>query len=171
MRRVLAPVKCNLAEAPPALAYRIEATAAGVPRIAWEGATGHTADGLLSRPVEPEARAARVEAAEFLRAALAAGPRPAREVLAEARAAGLAEKTLRRAKDRLGVRAQRVSETGTAIGSGRWEWALPQGVSQDRSAEGAGQDAWSDQDGQDGQDGQDFQITERGHLDCAERTV
>jgi hypothetical protein len=74
--------------------------------------------------VEPEARAARVEAAEFLRAALAAGPRPAREVLAEGSAAGITPRTLRRARQASGVEARRVAEPGAARGTGRWEWVL-----------------------------------------------
>ena len=58
------------------------------------------------------------EARDFLRQALADGPRPASEVKEEAKAAGIAEETLKRA--RRGVAAS-IRERG---GHNRWLWAL-----------------------------------------------
>lgn len=48
-QRVLASTKCNLAEAPPALAYSIETTEQGQPVIAWHGEAGIRADDLVAR--------------------------------------------------------------------------------------------------------------------------
>ncbi len=61
------------------------------------------------------------EAREFLLAALGDGPRPARDLLREARDCGLAEVTLRRAAQGLGVVKTR---TGFGPGGG-WSWRLP----------------------------------------------
>ena len=62
------------------------------------------------------------EAKAFLRQQLAAGPQPARAVLKAARAAGIATRTLHRAKDALGVRPERSGGYGA---HGRWTWYPP----------------------------------------------
>jgi hypothetical protein len=59
------------------------------------------------------------EAQEFLRDVLSSGSKPVNDVRKEAKAAGIAETTLRRAKDRLGVVASKTSI------SGGWEWRFP----------------------------------------------
>jgi len=127
-RRVLAVAKGNLAGVVPALAYRLESAGApGAVRVVWEGPVEHTAATLLGPSAggaDPVARDALGEAASFLRALLADGPRPAREVLAAAREAGLAGITVRRAKVALGVVAQK--ESG---GGWRWELGTPRQAS------------------------------------------
>jgi len=105
-RRVIAPVKQNLCEAPPAVAFSLVPTGNAV-RVVWSGETSHTADGLLVQPLRTDERAAHGEAVEFLRAALADGERPASEVLREAAALGVAEITLRRARKAVGVQVRR----------------------------------------------------------------
>src|SRR4029077_14677639 len=75
---------------------------------------------LLSRPNTPQTRQdapqrpvstnPRDEARKFLSAALAAGSVPAEELLCRARKLGHAEKTVRRAKADLGIRAYRVGQ-------------------------------------------------------------
>jgi hypothetical protein len=62
-------------------------------------------------------------AIEFLRAALGAGPLPADDVRARAKAAGLSWASLRRAKPRIGIVALRESKSNT--GEGKWLWSLP----------------------------------------------
>jgi hypothetical protein len=64
-------------------------------------------------------RGAREEAEDFLQDVLDAGPVACGEVQREAKAAGIAERTLGRAKSRLGVRSRKSSYTG------KWEWHLP----------------------------------------------
>jgi len=61
------------------------------------------------------------EAVEFLRDFLSAGPKEVDAVKKAAKAAGVAERTLRRAKDRLSV------QTIKAAFSGTWVWRLPEG--------------------------------------------
>ena len=63
---------------------------------------------------------ARKAAEDFLRTTLAVGPLAVRQIEAEANAAGLSWRTVRRAKEVLGVKA---SKTGL---DGGWVWALPQ---------------------------------------------
>ena len=64
----------------------------------------------------------RETAETFLRERLAGGPLLQREMKADAEGAGLAWATVRRAKDRLGVVAQRKSHGRD--GAGRWTWAM-----------------------------------------------
>src|SRR5690348_4622120 len=59
------------------------------------------------------------EAIAFLRQHLAAGPQPAKTLLQAAKAAGIAERTLHRAKDVLGVTTE---HTGW---HGQWVWVPP----------------------------------------------
>jgi hypothetical protein len=121
-RRVLAVTKTNLARRVASLAYRV-VEADGVPAVEWLGRSDHTARSLLrAQAEEPEERAALQEAVEFLVEALAQGPRPAEEVLREAQQAGLAERTVRRARAVARVVSRRVGGLG---GAGRWVWALP----------------------------------------------
>lgn len=63
------------------------------------------------------------EAKAFLRQHLAAGPQPARVLLKAARAAGIATRTLHRAKDALGVRPERSGGYGA---HGQWTWYPPE---------------------------------------------
>jgi hypothetical protein len=118
-RRVLAPLKVNIGLQPPALAYRLEEAPNGSVRVAWEGECSLTADQLLAVPADEEERGAIVEACEFLTDFLAAGPMAGKTLLAEARKAGIAERTLRRAAERRGVRHRKPS-----MGGG-WIWELP----------------------------------------------
>jgi hypothetical protein len=72
--------------------------------------------GAFGRP-----RGSIIRAAGFLRQELAGGPRPAHEILDRAREAGISERTLRRAKRLLAVRAKKVDFRGA------WYWILPAG--------------------------------------------
>ena len=120
-RCVLAPLKGNLARPAPALIYRVEESAGGVPRVVWEGESTHTAAALLAMPADEGERGAREEAMAFLRETLAAAARPVEDVKREARQAGIADSTLRRAKDALRVRSHK-----QGFGAGApWVWELP----------------------------------------------
>lgn len=121
-KRVLAGIKNNLAPLPVSLSFHIEGID-GTSRIVWEGVSTHTADGLLAIPVSQEERSALEDAEDFLRDMLAESPVDSKEILKEARNAGVSEKTLHRAKKTLGVRSQK-------LGFGRdgvWVWALKDG--------------------------------------------
>jgi hypothetical protein len=119
-RRILAMTKSNLAAPMPALAYRLIPDENGAVRVAWEGETDHTADGLLAQPSSPEERTATDEAVEWLEAALRGGERPASDVQLEARRDGITDKCLRLARQRLGLVSRR---DGFGPGSRRM-WSL-----------------------------------------------
>jgi excisionase family DNA binding protein len=63
------------------------------------------------------------EAEELLRNALATGPVAMKDIQAEAKEAGLSWATVRRAKERLGIVAER--ESHGRDGDRRWMWAMP----------------------------------------------
>lgn len=119
-RSILAINKCNLGAPAPALAYRLEEAGNGTARLVWDGVTTHTARSLLAPPVtdETEAGGALADAQQFLRDILAAGPKPVNDIRAEAKAAGISDRTLDRAKERLPIRAKK-------HGQGYWSWELP----------------------------------------------
>jgi hypothetical protein len=78
-----------------------------------------TAGSLLAADAGDDERSARDEARAFLEALLKDGPVSAETVLKQARKAGVAERTLYRAKAELQIKSQK-----TACG---WAWALPTG--------------------------------------------
>jgi len=117
-RRALVHIKSNLARTAPALGYSIDDQ-----RFLWTGPSTLTAERLLAAADREETTTV-LDARDFLLTALAAGSRPAREVLKEARAAGISERTLRRAKASTGVEAER---QGSHQGGDQvWCWRLPQ---------------------------------------------
>jgi len=119
-RRVLAATKANLAELPASLAYTVEAPD-GVARLRWLGHSEQTAKSLLATPTDGDEKTALDEAKDFLRVLLADGPVEVKEVKAEARDAGISERTLARAKAQLCVEAVKVG-----FGEhGKWQWLLP----------------------------------------------
>jgi hypothetical protein len=121
-RLVLAVTKCNVAAPVPAWAFRLlPADEHGCARVSWEGATAYRPDDLVSVDTREE-RSAVTEAADFLRDLLTEGDRPQREVKDEAERAGVAWHTIRRAKDRIGVRSRKVGAPGER---GEWRWSLP----------------------------------------------
>jgi hypothetical protein len=61
----------------------------------------------------------RTDVAEWLRAQLADGAVPAADMLARAKAAGISDRTLTRARIRAGVKAVKAGFTGTG-----WIWTL-----------------------------------------------
>jgi putative DNA primase/helicase len=121
-RRLFVPIKNNLGNDQTGLSFGTDVVRIGgdilAPRIAWGDEVTITADEALSPPPEEE-RGAMEEAREFLRSLLADGPVAADRVKAEARGAGIAERTLKRAKSALKIHARKA---GMREG---WEWVLP----------------------------------------------
>jgi hypothetical protein len=98
---------------------------------------------------------------EFLSDVLANGPVPARDIIQNAEDAGIAEKTLRRVKKRLGVVAYREGEAGQR-GAGRWLWKLPiadLATGDDKGGQASIQDGHADQ------------VERVGHLDPPEEAT
>jgi hypothetical protein len=109
-RRVLAVTKSNLAAMPPALAYRlVDSPDHGCARVEWLGATEHRAADLLGRHEDDDERSERDEAAEWLLSYLSdrEGEAKAADVLKAAKADGIAERTMQRARKRAGIESQR----------------------------------------------------------------
>jgi putative DNA primase/helicase len=115
--RVLAGMKSNLSLPPESLIYRIETAANGAARVVYEGTTETNARELLKEPAHEE-RSAFSDAKEFLVAELEDGPMTAKQINRNAKETDVAERTLRRAKDALGV-------VSTKEADGSWTWSLP----------------------------------------------
>ncbi len=71
--------------------------------------------------MDDEDRDATQEAVNVLRAILETGPVPSDDAKKEARRAGVADRTLARAKVILGVKSRKVGFTGKGV----WQWSLP----------------------------------------------
>ena len=123
-RRFMVPTKNNIGNDETGLAYTLaSASCNDTAVVEWEADPVEiSADDLLATyttkspgpdPVE------RDEATVWLAEALADGPRPAKELLAQAKKDGISEGTLKRAKRELGVIA---SKDGW---DGGWVWRLP----------------------------------------------
>jgi archaellum biogenesis ATPase FlaH len=125
VRRVLAHVKCNLASKAPSLAYRVEPVllddGTTTARLVAYGESEATDAQLLSRRDDEDAPQ-RTEAESFLSAVLEDGPVPAKTVKRAADDAGIAWRTVERAKTKLGVKTVQVG--GKAHGG--WVWQLPE---------------------------------------------
>jgi hypothetical protein len=77
---------------------------------------------MPSQRISAKERLRRLEEAKrFLRQQLATGPRPAKALIKDAKAAGIVSRTLHRAKDALDVQVQR---HGWGQG-GQWIWVPP----------------------------------------------
>jgi hypothetical protein len=118
-RRVLALLKSNLAKKAPSLAFELEEIA-DVVRIRWLGESVHSATRLMAIPESEEERSSVDAAVEVLRQILLGGAVTAENARKQARAAGVSDRTLDRAKARLGVRAVKRGFSGS------WEWELPE---------------------------------------------
>jgi hypothetical protein len=126
--RVLAQVKTNYGLEAPSLLFGIEpillpATTddpdVETARLVELGESEHRGEALLVIRGDPEERSAVDEAVSFLEDLLSGAPVPAEDILAAARKNGISEKTLRRAKTRLGVQSNK------ADFGGHWQWSLP----------------------------------------------
>ncbi len=120
-RRILAQQKSNIGVFGASLAFHMEEHENGAARIVWEGATAHTAAELVAAPPDGEERSALDEACDVLQKILANGRIDAKTVQQEARAAGISEATLRRAKKTLNVVTTRNGFGPQAV----WFWELP----------------------------------------------
>jgi hypothetical protein len=128
-RRFFLAVKSNVGALPPGLAFRVNVAevedAGTVARIEWEPDSlppEITADSVMTTVMDsPELRIEKDEAREWLRESLAEGPKHSKEVLRDAKAAGISNKAIRAVAKTLGVSMPR-----KGFGSGaRYVWKLP----------------------------------------------
>ncbi|RFU46783.1 AAA family ATPase [Paraburkholderia sp. DHOC27] len=136
-RRILARAKSNIAPDDGGFAYALERVEvqAGIRAnvVIWGERIEGSARDILG-DVEQDAgqdseRSERDEAKDFLRSLLADGPVPVKMIQADARGAGLAWRTIERAKRELGADARKPS------GSSGWWWALSEQDRQGRHQE------------------------------------
>jgi hypothetical protein len=113
-QKVLCHIKANLGPKTPSLTYTINEG-----RFLWGEETSITAEQVLAVTIEGDERSKLEEAKDFLEDVLNNGPVPSSEVEKEAKGAGIAQTTLRRAKTALGVKPKKAS-----FGGG-WLWSLP----------------------------------------------
>ncbi|MEG0052861.1 MAG: AAA family ATPase [Comamonas sp.] len=125
-RRVLARSKSNIGPDDGGFEYRLEqienADGIHASRIAWGQAVAGTARDLLTDPNEDDAEdnpesSALDDASEFLVELLSGGPSPTKYVETEAKAAGLAWRTVRRASEVLEIKKRKLE--------GVWYWMRP----------------------------------------------
>jgi putative DNA primase/helicase len=127
--RILARSKSNIGPDDGGFQYHLEQVGVDAfpgieaARIAWGKSVDGNASQLLTDPNEGNAAddeekcSARDSAEDFLKELLKDGPAPTKHVEAEAKAAGIAMRTVRRASDALTVKKQK--------SNGGWYWSLP----------------------------------------------
>ncbi len=117
-RRILAVQKMNIAAKAGSLLFRVEDNGAGDARIAWLGVSSQTADSLFA-PTEDTEGGQMGDAKAFLRDVLSDGPVAANDAKEAAKEAGIAGRTLERAKKALGVISKKQGFDGGFV------WSLP----------------------------------------------
>ena len=123
-RKLLMPSKMNIAPIKYGLAYRIEGLHIDgeifTSRIMWDSTpVEKTADEVLAAHEEGETGNQKEEAVDFLRVALGRGPVLASDARKEALSAGISTKSLRSAREVLGVKPRKAGMAGG------WVWELP----------------------------------------------
>jgi putative DNA primase/helicase len=125
-RRLLIPSKMNIAAMGQGLAYRIEGCLVGdgisTSRIMYESTpVTVTADQALAALGNVKDRSEKSEAIDFLKDVLSRGEVDAKEVKRNATEAGISPKSLRSAREDLGVKSAHVRGFGA---EGKWVWNL-----------------------------------------------
>jgi hypothetical protein len=127
---VLAPVKGNLWRLkPPSMEYAIKESNTLIegiddppPVVEWRGESPYKADVLLAQSSEqPEDVDALADAEDFLNELLKDGPKPAQNVMKEAKSNSIGPGTLKHAKLKLKIKSRRVGGKGA---EGSWEWYI-----------------------------------------------
>jgi len=119
-RRLLLPMKNNLAPDTGGLAFRlVDREDGSPPAVEWDAEPVHaTADDALAHESPEGGRTRRAKAEEWLRDYLADGPKPAGAVFDGAMDAGHSKRTVERAAEQLGVRKRKDGMHGG------WDWEL-----------------------------------------------
>jgi hypothetical protein len=119
-RRLIASVKSNLGIPPRTLSYSLVPVAGtDVARVAWGESSDITANEIL-RAEQDEERGALGEAVKFLLDFLKGGTQFVEEVETAAAEHGIANRTLRLAREELGI----AKDKEKGVPHGRWFWSL-----------------------------------------------
>lgn len=116
--RLLAQVKSSLAPQGKSIRYEVEDGA-----VNWLGVSDVSAEELRAPPQRVEGRGTVERATAFLQNFLADGPQSANATFRTAEQEGISNRTLKRAKEQLGVQSLRTSAGNE--GEGQWVWLLP----------------------------------------------
>jgi hypothetical protein len=122
-RRLFLPIKNNVGNDQSGLAFTLESHLLPddieTSRVRWESESVLiSADDAMSNPADSDDRSALEEAKDFLCILLSRGPVPAQQVAVEAKEAGHAWPTVRRAQHALGIKPHKDGMKG------RWLWSL-----------------------------------------------
>ena len=123
-RRLLLPVKNNLARDTPGLAYRIvDSDIPGIGKVEWEPdpVSMRPDEALFIDNAENESKKYVEEAVAWLREELLEGPLAVKEVQRRARDSGHTWHTIRRAREKIGAESKRQGFGGGGV----WYWVLP----------------------------------------------
>jgi hypothetical protein len=120
-RRVLAWTKNNLAERQQSMSYRLVSDGEEWAHVEWTGVSRYNANELLEAGRPDEERSKTDDAVGWLREYLSDGPVGAAEAKRAGRENGFSERTIERARERLGAHVKR---SGFGKGS-KVEWHLP----------------------------------------------
>jgi hypothetical protein len=121
-KRAIVQTKSNLAPPGRAVGFALDRG-----EFSWTGESDITAQRILAHAADQNEVSKLDEAMDFLREALAEGEREVKEVTAEAKHCGIVQQTLRRARERLGIKARREG----APNKQRFYWSLPCDAVQD----------------------------------------
>jgi hypothetical protein len=119
-QHLMLPGKSNLAREQQGLSYTLVEGEPDIVKVAWGEASSMTADDVL-QPEDIEERSERMEAMDWLCEFLSDGPVPAKKIEEAAESAGHAWRTVRRAKDALGIKPHKDGFQGLS------SWQLPKG--------------------------------------------
>lgn len=117
-QRLMLPGKQNLGPDQAGLSYTVAEAKPGIAAVTWGGTVSLSADAVLQPEADGE-RSERLEAMDWLREHLSAGPVSAKQIQTDAKRAGFSWSTVRRGKDALGIIP---SKNGF---EGGWSWRLP----------------------------------------------
>jgi hypothetical protein len=114
-QRAIAHLKSNIGPMGASVAFNIDISG----KFYWEPGDDVSVDELLSVP-DPQEGSALREAVDYLREALASGPRNSKEVISEASGLGISKRTLIRARLKLKIKSRKSPEA-----DGSWRIQLP----------------------------------------------
>ena len=121
-RNLFLPIKINIGTKAEGRGYRIESRFVGpnqnilTSAIVWDNLPVRiTADQALEQAAEKRKGSSSAEAKEFLRDELEAGPKPAKDIDEKAEALGISKITLKRARKKLDVKAEKDGFQGAWI--------------------------------------------------------
>lgn len=122
-RRVLVRVKGNLSKPPAGLMFRLKDTEDGPAVIQWEGEVSEDPNELLAAPTPDMEPSKIAEASQWLAGRLKSDPQSARELIRAAAKDGITERSLLRARKKIGARTKKGDGPKES-----WMWFLPKPV-------------------------------------------